>query len=96
MTNAYSTHGVPASTRGVVFVHACPPAIAPHVEWALAGVLGVPPRMEWTAQPADPLSISRCPASIDVSWKRDSTLVMYLHFALQSVAPVVEVARRVE
>ena len=42
MTNAYSTHGAPAVTRGVVFVHACPPAIAPHVEWALAGVLGVP------------------------------------------------------
>ncbi len=57
MTNAHSTHGAPATTRGVVFVHACPPAIAPHVEWALAGVLGVPPRMEWTAQPADPGSL---------------------------------------
>ncbi len=41
-----------AGTRGVVFVHSCPSAIAPHVEWALAGVLGRPTRMQWTAQPA--------------------------------------------
>jgi Protein of unknown function (DUF3145) len=45
--------GVP-STRGVVFVHCCPSAIAPHVEWALAGVLGTPVRLQWTAQPAAP------------------------------------------
>ncbi len=42
------------TTRGVVFVHCCPSAIAPHVEWALAGVLGRPARLEWTAQPAAP------------------------------------------
>lgn len=42
------------STRGVVFVHCCPSAIAPHVEWALAGVLGRPVRMQWTSQPAAP------------------------------------------
>jgi Protein of unknown function (DUF3145) len=42
------------STRGVVFVHCCPSSIAPHVEWALAGVLGQPTRMVWTAQPAAP------------------------------------------
>lgn len=43
-----------ASTKGVVFIHCCPPAIGPHVEWALAGVLGRPCRLEWTAQPASP------------------------------------------
>lgn len=43
-----------SSTRGVVFIHACPSAIGPHVEWALAGVLGRPCKLEWTAQPAAP------------------------------------------
>lgn len=39
-------------SRGTVFIHCCPPALAPHVEWALAGVLGRPARLSWTAQPA--------------------------------------------
>ncbi|HJQ00953.1 MAG TPA: DUF3145 family protein [Jatrophihabitans sp.] len=43
---------VAPTTRGVVFIHCCPPAIGPHVEWALAGVLGHPCRLDWTAQPA--------------------------------------------
>jgi hypothetical protein len=42
------------ATRGVVFLHCCPSAIAPHVEWALAGVLGRTVRLEWSAQPAAP------------------------------------------
>jgi hypothetical protein len=42
------------STRGVVFLHCCPSALAPHVEWALAGVLGRPARLEWTGQPVAP------------------------------------------
>jgi len=41
-------------TRGVVYVHCCPTAIAPHVEWALAGVLGRPARLQWTGQPIAP------------------------------------------
>jgi hypothetical protein len=55
MTSARTEDGrsVP-STRGVVFVHCCPAAIAPHVEWALAGVLGRPARLQWTSQPAAP------------------------------------------
>ena len=44
---------VPA-TRGVVYLHCVPSAIAPHVEWALAGVLGRPARLEWSAQPVAP------------------------------------------
>jgi hypothetical protein len=39
------------TTRGVVYLHSCPPALAPHVEWALAGVLGRPARLDWTSQP---------------------------------------------
>jgi hypothetical protein len=42
------------NTTGVVFMHCCPSALAPHVEWALAGVLGSPVRLEWSAQPAAP------------------------------------------
>jgi len=45
-----AAHAAP-STRGVVFIHCCPTAIAPHVEWALAGVLGRPCTLQWTAQP---------------------------------------------
>jgi hypothetical protein len=44
-------------TRGVVFTHCCPSAIAPHVEWALAGVLGQPARLTWTSQPAAPMHL---------------------------------------
>lgn len=39
--------------RGVLYVHSCPPAVCPHVEWAVSRVLGVPVRLEWSAQPAD-------------------------------------------
>ncbi len=42
------------SARGVVYLHSCPPALCPHVEWAVAGVLGVPARLDWTAQPVAP------------------------------------------
>jgi hypothetical protein len=45
---------VAISTRGVVFIHCCPPAVGPHVEWALAGALGRPCKLQWTAQPAAP------------------------------------------
>jgi hypothetical protein len=50
---------VPA--RGVLYVHSCPPAVCAHIEWAVARVLGVPVRMEWTPQPADPSTLrSEC------------------------------------
>lgn len=38
-------------TRGVVFVHSCPRALAPHVEWALADILDAPVHLDWRAQP---------------------------------------------
>jgi hypothetical protein len=46
-----------SSTRGVVFVHCCPSALAPHVEWALASELGRPVRLEWTSQPVTPMHL---------------------------------------
>jgi hypothetical protein len=42
------------TARGMLFVHSCPPALCPHVEWAVAEVLGVPFDLPWTAQPASP------------------------------------------
>ncbi len=49
------------AARGVLYVHSCPPAVCAHVEWAVARVLGVPVRMEWTAQPADQTALrSEC------------------------------------
>ena len=41
-------------TRGVVFVHSCPPALCPHVEWNVASVLDQDVRLEWTQQGAVP------------------------------------------
>ncbi len=37
-----------------VYVHSAPLAVVPHVEWAIARVLGSPVRLEWSAQPVDP------------------------------------------
>lgn len=43
--------GARATTRGVVFVHSCPRALASHVEWALADVLGTRVDLHWSGQP---------------------------------------------
>jgi Protein of unknown function (DUF3145) len=42
------------AARGVLYVHSAPPALCPHVEWAVAGVLGVPVSLSWAEQPAAP------------------------------------------
>ena len=42
------------TVRGVLHVHSAPPALSPHVEWAVAGVLGLPVSMPWVGQPAAP------------------------------------------
>jgi hypothetical protein len=45
------------SVRGVLHVHCAPPALCPHIEWAVAGVLGVPVSLPWVDQPASPGSL---------------------------------------
>ena len=40
------------TTRGVVFIHSAPSALCPHIEWAIAGVLGHAVTLQWTPQPA--------------------------------------------
>jgi hypothetical protein len=42
------------ATHGVLFLHSCPPALCPHVEWAIASELGTRVSLSWTAQPAEP------------------------------------------
>ncbi|MBE6484121.1 MAG: DUF3145 domain-containing protein [Actinomycetaceae bacterium] len=50
------------ATRGVIFIHSVTPAVQPHVEWAVASVLGYEPYFEWTRQPALP-SMNRAETS---------------------------------
>src|SRR5690606_29223629 len=45
---------VPVTTRGVLYVHSAPRALCPHVEWAIAGVLGTRVSLDWIRQPASP------------------------------------------
>jgi hypothetical protein len=42
------------SVRGVLHVHSAPRALCSHIEWAVAGVLGVPVSLPWVDQPASP------------------------------------------
>ena len=42
------------STTGVVYLHASPAAVCPHVEWALSSALNARAQLKWTAQPAMP------------------------------------------
>ena len=42
------------ATRGVVYIHSAPPALCPHVEWAVGGVLDMRVTLDWTPQPAAP------------------------------------------
>jgi Protein of unknown function (DUF3145) len=41
-------------TTGVVYVHASPAAVCPHVEWALSSTLSARANLKWTPQPAMP------------------------------------------
>jgi hypothetical protein len=38
----------------VLQIHSAPPALCPHIEWAVAGILGVPVSLPWVDQPASP------------------------------------------
>ena len=41
-------------TAGVLYIHSCPPALCPHVEWAVAAELGTRARLTWVDQPVAP------------------------------------------
>src|SRR5260370_11402940 len=42
------------TVRGVLQIHSAPPAVSPHIEWAVAGIFGVPVKLHWIEQPAAP------------------------------------------
>jgi hypothetical protein len=47
-------------SRGVLYVHSAPLAVVPHVEWAIARVLGSPARLQWSLQPVDRSRRTEC------------------------------------
>ncbi|MCS6710742.1 DUF3145 domain-containing protein [Brachybacterium sp. EF45031] len=40
-------------TQGVLYIHSAPRALAPHIDWAASGVLGVPSHLRWEVQPLE-------------------------------------------
>jgi hypothetical protein len=66
------------ATRGVVYVHSAPPALCPHVEWAVGGVLGVRVTLDWTPQPAAPGTVRA-----ELSWQADAGNGAWLASALR-------------
>lgn len=52
------------SVTGVLQVHSAPPALCPHIEWAVAGVVGLPVSLSWVSQPAAPGSVRS-----ELSWQ---------------------------
>ena len=42
------------SAQGVLYVHSAPPALCPHIEWAVAGIVGAPVGLPWSGQSAAP------------------------------------------
>jgi hypothetical protein len=52
------------SVYGVLQVHSAPPALCPHIEWAVAGTVGSTVSMPWVSQPAAPGSLRA-----ELTWK---------------------------
>ncbi len=52
------------SVYGVLQVHSAPPALCPHIEWAVAGTVGATVSMPWVSQPAAPGSVRA-----EVTWQ---------------------------
>jgi len=50
----YASNQFADVTAGVVYVHASPAAVCPHVEWALSSTLQSKANLVWTPQPAMP------------------------------------------
>lgn len=49
-----STRTESSFATGVLFVHSCPKALVPHVEWALAREIGRVVKLDWSPQPLLP------------------------------------------
>jgi hypothetical protein len=62
--NLVGWQGGLVAVRGVLQIHSAPPALSPHVEWAVAGIFGVPVTLHWIDQPAAPGSVRT-----ELSWQ---------------------------
>jgi hypothetical protein len=67
------------TARGVFYVHSAPPALCPHVEWAVGGVLGVPASLAWSDQPAAPGTLRT-----ELRWEGDAGVSAAITSALRS------------
>ena len=65
-------------TRGVLYVHSSAAALLPHIESALANILGMPVTLHWTAQPAQPGTWRT-----EYSWSGDSGTAAALASAMR-------------
>ena len=66
------------TTRGVLYVHSAPRALCPHIEWAVASVLGNRVSLDWTRQPASPGTWRT-----ELSWQGDAGVASRLASALR-------------
>lgn len=66
------------TTRGVLYAHSAPRALCPHVEWAVAGVLGARVQLDWTRQPAAPGAWRA-----ELSWQGEAETASQLASALR-------------
>lgn len=66
------------ATRGVLYVHAALSAVCPHIEWAAAGVLGMPINLDWIPQPAEPGTLRT-----ELSWQGEPGTAAALASALR-------------
>jgi len=66
------------TTRGVLYVHAATSALCPHIEWAVAGALGMQANIRWTPQPALPGAYRS-----ELSWQGEPGLSAKLASALR-------------
>jgi hypothetical protein len=72
-----STRPTP-TTRGVLYVHSAVSAMCPHVEWAVAGVLGGSPDFSWVPQPAESGTYR-----VELSWQAPAGSAAQLASALR-------------
>ncbi|WP_246954811.1 DUF3145 domain-containing protein [Brachybacterium sp. Marseille-Q7125] len=70
-------------TQGVLYIHSAPRALTPHIEWAAAGVIGVPPHMRWEEQ-----SIGRGLMRSELSWRGREDTGAHLVSALRGMHEV--------
>jgi len=66
------------TTRGVVYIHATPTALCPHIEWAVGAVLGARVTLEWTPQPAAPGTVRA-----ELSWQGEQGTAAAIASALR-------------